>query len=167
MTINSGYSQKSIQIKDQYLEIRAVQNGEAIKMEITDFVISIDYETGEFLAKVDFENPNLFQNEIENRDRIPGGEIVEINGNIPIREILDDQSSNLSMTYELTISYTGNEEIILFDFNMMDIPTSPNNAKIFQSQGTMDLNDFEIEDLNGFDSEVLLYLEFHTYMIGG
>lgn len=165
LLILSGYSQKSIQIKDQYIEIRAVQNKEPMKMEFTDFVINIDYETGEFLANVELENPDLFQEEKE--DRIPGGEFIEITGIIPIQEILFDQSSDRSFDHELTISYTENEAMILFKFNMMDIPTSQNNAKIFQVHGTLDLTDFKIDDLKEYDPEILLYFEFHTHMIGG
>lgn len=166
LIIISGYSQQSLQVENQKLEIRAVKNEEPTKIDISDFEFYIDYETGELLAKIDLYNTDIFDEE-KKEDRIPGGEEIEINGIIPINEILDEESYDRSFTYELRVTFTDKDVTILFDFIVMDIPTSQNNAKIFQVQGTMDLRDFEIENLMGYEPEVMLFLEFNTHMIGG
>lgn len=161
----SGNAQQGIQINDQKLEIRAVKNEEPTKIDISDFEFYIDYQTGELSASVDLYNTDVFDDEKE--DRIPGGETMEINGIIPIIDILDNEAYDRSFSYELRVTYTGNDVTILFDFIIMDIPTSETNSKIFQVQGTMDLRDFEIENLMGYEPEVMLFLGFNTHLTGG
>ena len=56
LIIISGYSQNSIQIKDQRFEIHAVQYNESTKVETSEFGININYETGELKATINLVN---------------------------------------------------------------------------------------------------------------
>ena len=166
LIIITGYSQNSLQIKDQRFEIHAVQYEKSSRVETNDYGLNINYETGDLLATINLVNSTLY-NEEEVKNRIPGGEIIEISGTIPINEIMDGEASNQTYNYELSVRYTGNLVMTGFQFNVIDIPTSSQNVKIFQVQGTIDLRDFEIENLKGYDPEVVLYMDFQTFMLGG
>jgi len=159
------YGQKYIQVKDQVFSMNAIRNGEPVKVETKNFGINLNYETGEFLAKINIEESRLYpDNEVE--FRIPGDEIIEITGIIPIDEIIDNQEQIRKYVFELEVKHLHTNVPVVFTFNAGYISNTANGFTIFRVNGKINLLDFGVEDLKGYEPEVELGLNFQAYMVG-
>jgi hypothetical protein len=163
----SGFSlaQKQIQIKDQLFEMNAIREGKPVKVDTKDFGIRLNYETGEFLANINITESRLYADE-DVEYRIPGDEIIEIFGTIPINEIIDNQAQKQHYVFELNVKHLSTNLPVVFTFDVAYLSNTASEFTIFRVNGTINLLDFGSEDLKGYDPEVNLFLEFQAYMIG-
>jgi hypothetical protein len=164
----SGFisAQKYIQVIDQVFSMKAIRNGEPVNVETKNFGINLNYETGDFLAKINIEESRLYSDS-EVEFRIPGGEIIEIVGTIPINEIIDNQEQTREYTFELEVKHLAANVEVIFHFNTGYISNTAKGVTIFRVNGKINLLDFGVEDLKGYEPEVELLLSFQAYMVGG
>jgi hypothetical protein len=161
-----SHAQKHIQVKDQVFSMNAVRNGEPVKVTTKNFGINLNYETGDFLTKINIEESRLYaDSEVE--FRIPGDEIIEIVGTIPINEIIDNQEQTRQYVFELEVKHLSANIEVVFYFDAGYISNSANGFTIFRVNGKINLLDFGVEDLKGYEPEVELLLTFQAYMVGG
>lgn len=160
-----SFAQKQIQIKDQVFEMNAIREGKPVKVETKNFGIKLNYETGEFYAKINITESRLYSDD-EVEFRIPGDEIIEITGIIPINTIIDNQEQQRQYTYELNVKHLSTNVTVVFTFDVAYISNTASGFTIFRVNGTINLLDFSVEDLKGYDPEVNLFLGFQANMIG-
>ncbi len=158
-------AQKQIQIKDQRFEMNAVREGQPVKVETKKYGLKLNYETGEFYARINLTEARLYSDE-EVEFRIPGDEILEIEGVIPINEIIDNQAQQRQYIYELNVKHLSANIPVVFTFDAAYIKNTARGFTIFRVNGKINLLDFEVQDLKGYDPEVDLFLGFQAYMIG-
>lgn len=160
------FSQKYIQIMNQRFEMSAIRNGQPVKVETRDYGLSINYDTGEFYARINITESRLYSDD-EVEYRIPGDEILEIQGIIPIIEILDNKSMNREYIFELNVKHLSTNVVVAFTFNTTQISNSSRGFTAFRVSGKINLLEFGVQDLKGYDPEVDLILDFQANMIGG
>jgi hypothetical protein len=158
-------AQKQIQLKDQRFEMNAVREGKPVKVETKKFGLILNYETGEFYAKINLTDSRLYADD-EFEFRIPGDEILEITGIIPINEIINNQEQTKQYIYELEVKHLSANVPVVFTFDLGYISNSARGFTIFRVNGNINLLDFEVQDLKGYEPEVNLFLGFQAYMIG-
>jgi len=164
--ISAAYSQKRIQVKNQRFEIQAIRNNEPVNLDTRDFGLHINYETGELVSQINIKDSRLYSDE-EVEYRIPGDEIIKINGIFPLQEILYNRSADQLYNYELNVEHTGNRVTTNFEFRIANRSYSQGSFKVFRVQGMIDLRDFGIVDLKGYEPLVNLVMEFQAFVIGG
>jgi len=158
-------AQKQIQIKDQRFEMNAVREGKPVKVEAKNFGLKLNYETGGFFARIDLTDSRLYADD-EIEFRIPGDEILEISGTIPINEIIDNQSEKRQYVHELEVKHLSANVPVVFTFDVGYISNSASRVTIFRVNGKINLLDYGVKDLKGYDPEVNLFLSFQANMIG-
>ena len=164
----SGFlsAQKYIQIMNQRFEMSGIRNGQLVKVETKDYGLSINYDTGEFYARINITESRLYSDE-EVEYRIPGDEILEIKGIIPIIEILDNKSMKRQYIFELNVKHLSTNVVVAFTFNTTQISNSSRGFTAFRVSGKINLLEFGVQDLKGYDPGVDLILDFQGNMIGG
>lgn len=164
----SGFvaAQKQIQIKNQRFEMNAIRNGQPVHVETKNFSLSINYDTGEFFARINITESRLYTDE-EMEYRIPGDEILEITGIIPINEIIDNQALKQQYVFELNVKHISTNVTVVFNFDATHIKSSNRGFTVFRVTGKVNLLDFGLRDLKGYEPEVELLMDFQAYMIGG
>ena len=162
----TGFSQKQIQVKNQQFEINAVRNNLPVHVETRDVGVVLNYKTGDFLARIDLSETRLFSEDDVENERFPGDEILKITGNLPINQIIDDQSEEKEYVFDLDIDYISNIVPSNFRFNVTKIPNSARNFSIVTMTTKVSLSDFGVENLKGYEPEIELVLYFQTYVIG-
>ena len=158
-------AQKQIQVRDQRFEMNAIREGKPVKLETKKFGLKINYETGEFFAKINIEESRLYDDD-EVEYRIPGDEIIEISGIIPINEIIDNKEQNRQYVFELNVIHLSTNIPVVFTFDVAYIQNSAAGFTMFRINGEIDLRYFGVVDLKGYDPIVGLFLGFQGYMIG-
>lgn len=166
LTLVSAFPQKQLEFMNQRFEIRAIRNGEPVRQETKDFGLRINYETGELYAKVNLTEARLFSDE-EVEYRIPGSEILEISGFIPINQIIGNNSVNQTLTMELNVNHMAKEVPVVFKMTLTRIKNASRGFTMVNLNGPTDLRDFGVEDLKGYEPEINIILEFQTVMVGG
>lgn len=166
MLISSSlFSQKQLQFLNQRFEFDAVRNGHPVRMETRDYGLNINYDTGEFFAKINLTESRLFSDE-EVEYRIPGDEYLEITGFIPVTEIFENNSQNQTLKAELNVQHLGNNLPVVFTINLNRLKNATGKFTIFNISGSANLNDFGVEDLKGYEPEVSIVLDFQTVFVG-
>ncbi len=164
----SGFvaAQKQIQIKNQRFEMNAIRNGQPVHLETKNYSLSINYDTGEFFARINITESRLYTDE-EMEYRIPGDEILEITGIIPINEIIDNQALKQQYVFELNVTHISTNVNVVFTFDATHIKNSNRGFTVFRVSGTVNLLDFGVKDLKGYEPEVEFLMDFQTYILGG
>lgn len=159
------FAQKRIQIKDQSFEMHAIREGKPVKVETKNFGMLLNYDTGEIFAKIDISEARLISDD-EVEYRIPGDEIIEIQGFIPIKDIIYNQTVQRQYIHELNVKHLSTNVSVVFTFDATYLKNSNSGFTVFRVNGKINLLDFDAEDLKGYDPEVGLMLGFQAYMIG-
>jgi len=146
--------------------MNAIRNGAPVKVETKNFGLKLNYETGEFYARINMTESRLYADE-DVEYRIPGDEILEITGIIPINEIIDNRAQKQQYVYELNVKHLSANVTVVFTFDVGHISNTNRGFTMFRINGRINLMDFEVEDLKGYDPEVELLMDFQGYMLGG
>lgn len=151
---------------NQRFEFNAVRDGQPVRQETKDFALNINYDTGEFFAKINLSKSRLYADE-ELEYRIPGDEYLEITGFIPVAEVFENNSESQTLKVELNVKHLSNIAPVVFTFNLNRIKNSSQQFTIFNISGPAQLSDFGVEDLKGYEPEVNIVLFFQTAFAGG
>jgi len=159
-------AQKQLEFLNQRFELIAERNGQPVRLETKDFGLRINYETGAFFAKVNLTEARLFSDD-EVEYRIPGDEFLEITGFVPVNQIYDNNNQKQNLKVELNLKHLGSNIPVVFNVDLTRIKNASRGFTIFNMSGNINLRDFGVEDLKGYEPEVRIALEFQTVMVGG
>ncbi len=160
------FAQKQLEFMNQRFEFNAVRDGQPVRQETKDFGLSINYETGEFFAKINLNESRLLDDE-EVEYRIPGDEYLEISGFIPVAEVFENNAESQTLKVELNVTHLSNIVPVVFTFNLNRLSNSSRRFTIFNINGATQLSDFGVEDLKGYEPEVNIVLSFQAVFAGG
>jgi len=160
-----AFSQKQLEFMNQRFEFNAVRDGQPVRQETKDFGLNINYDTGEFFAKINLSESRLYADE-ELEYRIPGDEYLEIRGFIPVAEVFENNSESQTLKVELNVTHLSNIVPVVFTFNLNRIKNSSKQFTIFNINGPALLGDFGIEDLKGYEPQVNIVLSFQAVFAG-
>lgn len=160
------FSQKRLEVLNTKFEFNAVRNNQPVRLETKDFGLNLNYQTGDFFSKINLTEARLYSDsEIEYR--IPGDEFLEITGNIPINEILDNNNQKQMLSIELNVMHLNKIVPVVFNFEINKIENTARGFTLFNVSGLIFLADFGVEDLKGYEPEVQIVLNFQVMMMGG
>jgi hypothetical protein len=159
------FSQKGFEVLNTKFELNAVRNGQPVRLETKDFGLKVNYQTGEFFSKINLTKARLYaDSEIEYR--IPGDEFLEITGNIPINEILDNSNQKQILSIELNVNHLSTIVPVVFHFEINKLENTARGFTLFNVSGPISLTDYGVEDLKGYEPEVQIVLNFQLMMMG-
>ncbi|MCF8365570.1 MAG: hypothetical protein K9H16_07305 [Bacteroidales bacterium] len=162
----SAFSQKQLQFMNQRFEFNAVRNGQPVRMETKDYGLNINYDTGEFFAKINLTESRLYADE-EVEYRIPGDEYLEIKGFLPVLEIFENNSQNQVLKVELNVQHVGTIVPVVFTLHLNRLKNASGKFTMFNLSGMANLNDFGVVDLKGYEPEINIVLDFQSVFTGG
>lgn len=160
-SLSAGFSQitKMVLIKNQSFKMIGVQNGEAVEKETKVFGVKIDYETGEINGVV-----NLVELDLLNKDREssadPEMDALRIQGFLPLDDIVFNQQQQRMYKVELEMKIKEFTVPVLFNFNIAFFKNTQSNFHDVRANAVVNLHNFNVEDLNGFEPEVNIILMF-------
>jgi hypothetical protein len=158
-SIAIGQATKMVLIKSQIFQMNGVQNGEPVEKRTKVFGLTVNYETGEINGVV-----NLLQLDLLNKGREisddPEKDALKIRGFLPLNDILYNQNEKQQYKVELDLIIKDFKVVALFDFNVTYAKNTSVRFHTMQAISKVNLNDFEIEDLNGFEPDVNIILVF-------
>lgn len=150
---------KMVLIKSQIFQMNGVQNGEPVEKRTKVFGLTVNYETGEINGVV-----NLLQLDLLNKGREisddPEKDALKIRGFLPLNDILYNQNEKQQYKVELDLIIKDFKVVALFNFNVTYAKNTAAKFHTMQAISKVNLNDFEIEDLNGFEPDVNIILAF-------
>jgi hypothetical protein len=161
ITMTATYSQvtKMIQVKNQSFQMNGVQDGEPVEKKTNVFGLTVNYETGEINGVV-----NLAELDLLNKHREPSAnpeeDALKIHGFLPLNDILYNKQEQRQYTVELELRI--GEQIVnaIFNFNIGYIRNTQMQFHDVRAMTTVNLPDFKVDDLNGFEAQVNIILMF-------
>ena len=155
----SGQVTKMVQVKDQVFQMNGVQHDEPVEKKTKVFGVNINYETGEIQGVVNLVELDLLNKEIESSPD-PEQNTLKIRGFLPLNAILYNTNEQQHYKVELDLIIKDFSVTALFDFNIAYIKNTQMKLHDVRANAAVDLNDFNIEDLNGFEPMVNILLMF-------
>lgn len=161
MTMTSTYSQvtKMIQVKNQSFQMNGVQNGEPVEKKTNVFGLTVNYETGEINGVV-----NLVELDLLNKHREPSAkpeeDALKIRGFLPLNDILYNEQEQRQYNVELELRIGDQIVNAIFNFNIGYIRNTQMKFHDVRAMTTVNLTDFKVDDLNGFEPQVNIILMF-------
>jgi hypothetical protein len=155
----SGQVTKMVQVKDQTFQMNGVQNNEPVEKKTKVFGLTINYETGELNGVV-----NLVELDLLNKGRgesaDPEQDALKIRGFLPLNDILYNANEQQNYKVELDLSIKQFTVTALFDFNIAYIKNTQMKLHDVRAMAPVNLNDFQVGDLNGFEPRVNVIMMF-------
>lgn len=158
-TIGQSQVTKMVMIKDQLFQMNGVQNGDAVEKKTNVFGLTVNYETGELNGVVNLVALDLLNKNIESSSD-PERDALKIRGFLPLNDILYNQQEQRLYKVELELNIKELKVTGLFDFNIAYVKNSRSNFHDVIARGTLNLNDFKVQDANGFEPDIIIILKF-------
>jgi len=160
-----GYQTYSSSVK-----LVAQQGEEDYQWENEDIVVVLNYETGDFIAKLknrDFYNtlhpaPSDPDLEVEDREFL-------FKGIFPIDDIINQQSTNQNYVIELDFIC---DDLNLYESVNFDMTitrpgsSSAGNYRIFSLHGILYNDQLDLPFFTGFNNEIEIYINFNGFFEG-
>jgi len=160
-SLSAGSAQitKMVLIKNQSFKMIGVQHDEPVEKETKVFGVKVDYETGEINGVVNLVELDLLNKERES-SADPEMDALRIQGFLPLDDIVFNQQQQRAYTVELEMKIKDFTVPVLFNFNIAYIKNTRSNFHDVRANAVVNLHDFNVEDLNGFEPEVNIILMF-------
>jgi len=161
LAISATYGQvtKMVQVRDQTFQMNGVQNNEPVEKKTKVFGLTINYETGELNGVV-----NLVELDLLNKGREesadPEQDALKIKGFLPLNDILYNTNEQQNYKVELDLIIREFTVTALFEFNIAYIKNTQMKFHDVRAMAPVNLNDFQVEDLNGFEPRVNVIMMF-------
>ncbi|MBU2650479.1 MAG: hypothetical protein KKA81_06060 [Bacteroidetes bacterium] len=160
------HGQKQIQIKNQRFDVYGVKSGVTEQRSTKQYMVELNYETGEFIAAIDMQNIRLIPDStLERTEKVR--DYFRIEGFFPINKILYDKNTDQQYQIELNIINQGKTFPAIFDFIVKNYTGTGNDFHYFNGTATINLEDFIKEGTYGFDPQIKISISFQAYIIGG
>lgn len=160
-SLSAGFTQitKMVLIKNQTFQMNGVQYDQAIEKKTKVFGVTVDYNTGEINCVV-----NLVDLDLLNKDRQssadPELDVLKIRGFLPLNDILYNKQDQRTYTVELEMKIKDYTVPVLYTFNIAYFRNTQTNFHDVRANAPVNLHDFKVDDLNGFEPEVNIILMF-------
>lgn len=160
-TVSASCAQvtKMVQVKDQTFQMNGVQNNEPVEKKTKVFGLTVNYETGELNGVV-----NLIELDLLNKGREespdPERNAMKIKGYLPLNDILYNTSEQQNYKVELDLIIKEFTVTALFEFNIAYIKNTQLKLHDVRAIAPVNLSDFQVEDLNGFEPMVNIIMMF-------
>ena len=154
-----GQVTKMVQVKDQIFQMNGVQNNEPVEKKTKVFGLTINYETGELNGVVNLVELDLLNKGIEESPD-PERNAMKIRGFLPLNDILYNENEQQNYKVELDLIIKEFTVTALFEFNMAYIKNTQLKLHDVRAIAPVNLNDFQVEDLNGFEPSVNIIMMF-------
>ena len=155
----SGQITKMVQIKDQTFQMNGVQYEQPVEKKTKVFGLTVNYETGEIKGVV-----NLVELDLLNKGREssadPEQDALKIQGFLPLNDILFNTSEQQKYKVELDLVIKEYSVTALFDFNIAYVKNTQLKFHNVMANAPVNLLDFKVEDLNGFEPDVNIIMMF-------
>ena len=152
-------STKMVLIKDQVFQMNGVQNSQPVEKKTQVFGLSVNYETGEIQGVV-----NLVELDLLNKDREsspdPEEDALKIRGFLPLNDILYNSNEQQKYKVELDLVIKEYTVTALFNFDIAYIKNTEVKFHYVVANAQVNLLDFKVEDLNGFEPDVNVIMMF-------
>jgi hypothetical protein len=160
-SFTGAYSQitKMVLIKDQLFQMNGVQYGEPVEKKTKIFGLTINYETGEINGVVNLIDIDLLNKHPE-AEADQNQNILKIKGFLPLNDILYNRQEQQEYKVELELVVRDLTVPVLFNFNITFIKNTQMKFHDVRAFALVNLLDFKIEDLNGFEPQVNIILMF-------
>ncbi len=150
---------KMVLVRNQNFQMHGVQFDEPVEKKTKVFGLSINYETGEINGVV-----NLVELDLLNKGREssadPEQDALKIRGFLPLNDILYNQNEQQQYKVELDLIIKEFTVPVLFNFNIAYVKNTQMKFHDVRAIGPVNLSDFRIEDMNGFEPQVNILLMF-------
>ena len=155
----TGQVTKMAQVKDQTFQMNGVQYDQPVEKKTKTFGLTVNYETGELNGVI-----NLVDIDMLNKDREsspdPEMDALKIRGFLPLNDILYNMNEKQHYKVEMDLIIKEFTVTVLFDFNIAYFKNTQMNFHNVIANAPVNLLDFNIEDLNGFESQVNVIMMF-------
>lgn len=161
LAISATYGQvtKMVQVRDQTFQMNGVQNNEPVEKKTKVFGLTVNYETGELNGVV-----NLVELDLLNKGRgesaDPEQDALKIKGYLPLNDILYNTNEQQNYKVELDLIIKEFTVTALFEFNIAYIKNTQMKFHDVRAMAPVNLDDFQVEDLNGFEPRVNIIMMF-------
>lgn len=155
----TGQVTKMAQVKDQTFQMNGVQYGQAVEKKTKTFGLTINYETGELNGVINLIEIDLLNKNIE-ASPDPEMNALKIRGFLPLNDILYNRNEKQHYTVEMDLIIKEFTVTVLFNFNIAYVKNTQLNFHNVIANAPVNLHDFNIEDLNGFEPQVNIIMMF-------
>lgn len=154
-----GQATKMVMIRDQVFQMNGVQFQQPVEKKTNVFGLTVDYETGAIKGVV-----NLVELDLLNKDREssadPELDALKIQGFLPLNDILYNRNENQHYTVELDLIIKQFTVTALFEMQIVYVKSTQTNFHNVIANTSVNLLDFKVEDLNGFEPNVNIIMIF-------
>jgi len=154
-----GQITKMAQVKDQTFQMNGVQYEQPVEKKTKVFGLSVNYETGEINGVVNLIELDLLNKNVE-ASPDPEKNALKIRGFLPLNDILYNQNEQQHYKVELDLIIKDFTVTALFDFNIAYVKSTQLKFHDVRANAAVNLNDFNVEDLNGFEPNVMIIMMF-------
>jgi hypothetical protein len=160
-SISAGFSQvtKMVQIRNQVFQMNGVQHTIPVEKKTKVFGLTVNYETGEIKGVVNLVELDLLNKNIESSSD-PEQDVLKIRGFLPLNDILYNQQEQRTYTVELELIIKEFSVPVLFNFNIGYVKSTQVKFHDVRAMAPLNLLEFNVEDLNGFEPNVNILLMF-------
>jgi len=161
LAVSATYGQvtKMVQVRDQTFQMNGVQNNEPVEKKTRVFGLTVNYESGELNGVV-----NLVELDLLNKGREesadPEQDALKIRGFLPLNDILYNTNEQQNYKVELDLNIKDFTVTALFDFRIAYIKNTQMKLHDVRAIAPVNLDDFQVEDLNGFEPQVNIIMMF-------
>lgn len=161
IAVTTGFCQitKMVQVKDQTFQMNGVQNGQPVEKMTKVFGLTINYETGELNGVVNLVDIDLLNKNRESSSD-PEEDALKIRGFLPLNDILYNEQNQRTYTVELELRIKDFTVTSLFNFDIVYAKNTLVDFHNVRATSNVNLLDFKVEDLNGFEPDVTVILMF-------
>lgn len=146
------------------MRITGVKDGKQFEWENKDIMISLDYQTGEFISSLNNDGfmSTDWTSEAQS-DSIISERTITLTGTFPINEIIDQQHINQDYGIELELQNDDliESKTILFDMLVIIPESNPDESfRTFSLSAILHNNELDLPAFEGFENEIRLWLMF-------
>lgn len=160
--ISSGsYAQitKMVLVKDQTFQMNGVQHGQPVEKVTKVFGLTINYDTGELNGVVNLIELDLLNKNVEPAAD-PEMDALKIKGFLPVEQIRYNQLEQAQYKVELELIIKEHVVPVLFNFDIIYVKNTQKKFHNVRAVANVNLEDFKINDMNGFEPQVNIILMF-------
>ncbi|MCK4569824.1 MAG: hypothetical protein KAT76_05995 [Bacteroidales bacterium] len=150
---------KMVQVKDQTFQMNGVQYGQPVEKKTKTFGLTVNYETGELKGVINLIDIDLLNKNIE-ASPDPEMNALKIRGFLPMNDILYNMNEQQHYKVEIDLVIKELTVVALFEFNIAYVKNTQLKFHNVIANAPVNLLDFNIEDLNGFESQVNVIMMF-------
>ena len=154
-----GQITKMVLIKNQTFQMNGVQYDQPVEKKTKIFGLTVNYETGELKGVVNLVDIDLLNKNLESSPD-PEQDVLKIRGFLPLNDLLYNRQEQQHYTVEMDLIIKDFTVTALFDFNIAFVKSSQVQFHNVIANANVNLLDFNVEDLNGFEPGVNIILMF-------